>query len=339
MTSRTSRSAERVGQRQRLLTVAAAVVHLEPGSAGSPRAARGCSARRPPPGDGPRGRSAKCRTPFLRSRVRGAAVSEGEPRRLRPVWDATCETAQGRSGSRGHGPAPPPVADRAVLGPAQLPAGAQIGPDDAHGGGLGSHPREEVITLRAVEPRDGVGQQGALPGGMARGAASARRPAGAASGCSSAGLPPRPAPSPRRWVRPPPGSSDSCSAVSSPASSRCPAGRSPSEPPPAGAERDAGRRRGRPCGAGPSPWSTKSISTSPRPGPAGGRCSCAALTPCAPSGQTIRPSWRPAASAAPDPDAGDQQGDGGTGGGHGSGGAGQDQRPARTASRPRPRRR
>src|SRR3954468_19876866 len=80
-----------------------------------------------------------------------------------PALDGTCELPGKPLAAGGrHGPALPPVADRVVLRPAQPPPAAQVGTHGPDGGGLGGHPGEEVVAVRAVERGDRVGEQRAL---------------------------------------------------------------------------------------------------------------------------------------------------------------------------------
>ena len=196
--------------------------------------------------------------------------------------DATCELAWSAPGSAGgrHGPAAPPVADRVVLRPAQPPPAAQVGADRPDGGGLGADPGEDVVPLGPVQRRDGVDQQRALArAACRRGAASApSTPAGAASGCSSSG----PATSSRRR----PGVAGAAaarirliagSAVSSPASSSQ-RGRPLGQRGRRRRRRAARRARAAAAHVGGRPVAVQhevDLHARPRPGPAGGRCSCA----------------------------------------------------------------
>ena len=185
--------------------------------------------------------------------------------------DATCETGRrpvGRSGSRGHGPAPPPVADRVVLGPAQPPAAAQVGPDARTAADSAATQAKTSSPSGRSSPATASASRVLSPGGMAprcsqRTETPPERPAAA----PRRRRPPRPAPSPRRWVRPAARIRlIAGSAVSSPARSRCPAGAHPAAPPPAEPSGAPGAAAAAQAAAGPSPCSTKSISTSPATG-------------------------------------------------------------------------
>src|SRR3954447_7175463 len=93
------------------------------------------------------------------------------------LLNATCEQAgygpcpacpvgarPGGSAGCAHGAAAAPVTDGVVLGPAQPPAAAQVGPHGPHRRRLRAHPGEEVAGRRTVQRCDRVGQQRALAG-------------------------------------------------------------------------------------------------------------------------------------------------------------------------------
>ena len=230
----------------------------------------------------------------------------------RATWPG--RAASSRSRGAGRGPAPP---------------APQVGADRPDGGGLRADPREDVVAVGAVERGDGVGQQRALARAAVPPRCSQRTliPAGAASGCSSAGpatsSSARPDRRGRRLAEDP---ADRGQRGLVPGQQQEPAGRSPSEaaagdaeqraraprPPP---RRRPGRRRG---GRSRSPPRR-------RPGPAGGRCSCAARRRGCPGARRSGRPWRPAASrGAGSPTRGHEQVHGGAGGGDGGRGAGQD---------------
>ena len=287
-------------------------------------------------------RSAELPDTILRWSVRVPSSCPQRRRRpLRSVLDATCEVAgSAPSAGRGHRPTAAPVADRVVLGAAQPPAAAQVGPDGADGGGLGGHPGEDVVGPGRVERRRRRRPAGcSRPAARRRGAASARStPAGATSGCSSAG----PATSSSASARAVPGSAAArmramagsgglVTDQQQPAGGRA----RPAAPLPATAEQRTGARGGRP-GGGRTVAVQHEVDRPARrwPGPGGGRCSCAGSPRGCPAGQTIRPSRatsRPARRGVAD--AGDQQGQRRAGGGDGLGRARQHDHAARTASR------
>ena len=161
--------------------------------------------------------------------------SPGDPLSRRATWRGRAASSR----SRGAGPGPGPSGRAGRRGSLRTAAG------------LGAHPREDVVPLGPVERGDGVGQQGALPGGDGaavqpadddpgrRGQRLLLVGAGHLQQRDAAGRGGRP----RARMRLIAGS-----AVSSPASSRCPAGRSPSEPPPATPSRAPGRSGRRPRG-------------------------------------------------------------------------------------------